>query len=51
MNWYDDITHRSDSRKSKEDKYSLSLVKNIGKNIVEEIKKSPREYGIYSNTV
>ena len=51
VNWYDDITHRSDSRKSKEDKYSLSLVKNIGKNIVEEIKKSSREYGIYSNTV
>ena len=51
VNLYDDITHRSDSRRSKEDKYSLSLVKHIGKNIVEEIKKSPREYGIYSNTV
>lgn len=38
------------SEKAMQDKYSLSLA-HIGKEIVNEIKKSSREYGMYSRTV
>lgn len=51
VNWYDDPTHRSDTVKSKKDKYALSLVKHIGEEIVKQVKASPRKYGIYSDTV
>lgn len=51
VNWYDDPTHRSDAKKSKKDKYTLSLIKHIGEEITKQVKLSPRKYGIYSNTV
>jgi multimeric flavodoxin WrbA len=51
VNWYDDPTHRSDTIKSKKDKYSLSLVNHIGMEIVKQIKKGPRLYGMSSETV
>jgi multimeric flavodoxin WrbA len=51
VNWYDDPTHRSDAVKSKKDTYTLSLVKHLGGEIVKHIKKSPRTYGSYSDTV
>lgn len=51
VNWYEDKTHRSDTEKSKKDGYALSLVRHIGKEIVEQAKKSERKYGIYSKTV
>lgn len=51
VNWYDDETHRSDTEKSKKDEYTLSLVRHIGKEIVEQAKKSERKYGTYSSTV
>lgn len=51
VNWYDDATHRSDIKKSKKDEYTLSLVRHIGKEIVEQVKKSSRKYGLYSKTV
>lgn len=51
VNWYDDPTHRSDTALSKKDKYALNLVKHIGKDMVAEIRRSAREYGVYSKTV
>ena len=51
VNWYDDPTHRSDTAKSKKDKYTLSLIKHIGEEIVKQVKGSPRKYGLYSDTV
>lgn len=51
VNWYDDPTHRKDTLKSKKDLYTLSLVKHIGRTIVENIKKDARVYGTYSSTV
>ena len=51
VNWYDDPTHRTDTRESKKDEYTLSLVQHIGEEIVEQIKKSSRTYGIYSRMV
>lgn len=51
VNWYDDPTHRLDTLKSKQDKYTLSLIKHMAKKIVEEIKNSPRVYGKYTKTV
>ncbi|MFH0798187.1 MAG: NAD(P)H-dependent oxidoreductase, partial [Candidatus Woesearchaeota archaeon] len=51
VNWYDDPTHRSDTKKSKEDKFTLSLVKHIGTELVSEIKNSKRKYGAYSKIV
>lgn len=51
VNWYGDPTHRSDTAKSKNDKYTLSLVRHMGKELVNNIKKSPRAYGICASTV
>jgi multimeric flavodoxin WrbA len=51
VNWYDDPTHRSDTKKSKKDKYTLSLLKHIGEEMVKQIKLSPRKYGVISDTV
>lgn len=51
VNWYNDPTHRSDTKDAKKDEYTLSLVQHIGEEIVESIKKSPRKYGRYSKTV
>lgn len=51
VNWYYDPTHRSDTKISKKDEYTLSLIKHIGKEIVKQIKQSPRKYGFYSDTV
>lgn len=51
VNWYDDPSHRSDTIKSKKDKYTLSLIKHIGQEIVKQTKNSPRKYGTYSDTV
>ena len=48
VNWYKDKTHRSDAKNSKKDGYTLSIIEYIGKEIVEEIKKSQRSYGICS---
>lgn len=49
--WYDDDTFRSDQKKASKDKFTINLTKNIGKRIVEEIKKSNRVYGMYSKVV
>lgn len=51
VNWYDDKTHRKDTINSRKDKFSLTLVKNLGKEMVEQIKKSERKYGVYSKIV
>jgi multimeric flavodoxin WrbA len=51
VNWYDDPTHRSDTPKSKKDPYTLSLVNHIGAEIVNQIKKSSRKYGLVARTV
>ncbi|MDD4353914.1 MAG: NAD(P)H-dependent oxidoreductase [Candidatus Nanoarchaeia archaeon] len=51
VNWYNDPTHREDTAESKKDKYTLGLAKHIGVSMVKEIKKSPRIYGTYLNTV
>lgn len=51
VNWYDDPTHRSDMKKSLKDDYTISLVKHIGIDIVREISKSHRVYGIKTKTV
>lgn len=51
VNWYDDPTYRQDTAKSKKDEYTLSLVEHIGQEMVKQIKKSPRHYGLYSKTV
>lgn len=51
VNWYDDPTHRKDTEDSKKDKYALSLISHIGKEIVKEARKGERVYGIYSRTV
>ncbi len=51
VNWYDDPTHRKDTINSKKDKYTLSLTKHIGEEIVKQIKQSQRNYGIYTDTV
>ncbi len=49
--WYNDKTHRSDKKNVLSDNYTISLTKNIGKTIVEEIKRSGRKYGVYSYIV
>lgn len=51
VNWYDDPTHRSDTKKSKKDEYTKGLLKHIGKEIVKEAKKSDRKYGLRISTV
>lgn len=51
VNWYDDPTHRSDAKKSMKDTFTMSLVKHLGTEIVSEIRKSQRKYGVYSNVV
>lgn len=51
VNWYDDPTHRSDTAKSMKDEYTLSLIRHMAKEMVENIKRSSRVYGIYSRTV
>lgn len=51
VNWYNDSTHRQDMENSKKDKYTISLIKNIARELVKEIKNSNRNYGIYSRTV
>ena len=51
VNWYGDKTHRSDTKNSMKDEYTLSLIEHIGQQIVKEIKKSDRKYGVYSEAV
>jgi len=51
VNWYNDPTHRQDYKNSLKDEYSINLAKNIGKTMIEEIKKSDRTYGIKSKVV
>lgn len=51
VNWYDDPTHRIDTPASKKDKYSCSMARHIGKELVQNICCSPRKYGIYSSVV
>ena len=51
VNWYNDKTHRSDFEKSKNDKYTLSLINYIAEELVKEIKNSKRIYGICSKVV
>ena len=51
VNWYNDATHSSESKKSLSDKYTLSLLKHLGKKIVEESKNSNKKYGKLSSTV
>lgn len=51
VNWYDDKTHRSDAARARKDRYTLSLLKHIGSEMVRQIKKSDRRYGIYARTV
>src|SRR3989344_2704785 len=49
--WYDDPSYRSDKKKALNDHYTLALTKQIGKQIVEEIKNSDRKYGKKSYVV
>jgi len=51
VNWYADPTFLSDTSNTLKDKYTLELVRFLGKKIVEECKKSSRKYGIYSSIV
>ena len=51
VNWYSDPTHRSDTKNSERDKQALYLVEHIGMEIVKNIKKGPRLYGIRTDTV
>ncbi len=51
LSWYDDETHKSDKTKVLNSKYTLRLTKELGKNIVQEIKNSPRKYGKISDLV
>ncbi len=51
VNWYNDQTHRSDTKESLKDKFTLSLVKHLGTEMFNEIKKSQRKYGMYSKVV
>ncbi|MCL6500547.1 MAG: NAD(P)H-dependent oxidoreductase [Candidatus Pacearchaeota archaeon] len=50
VNWYEDKTHRSDTTKAKNDPYTLSLVKHIAREMVKQIKKSDRKYGLWIST-
>lgn len=51
VNWYKDATHRSDQPKTLKDPYTLSLCSFLANEMVKEIKKSDRKYGIYSGVV
>jgi multimeric flavodoxin WrbA len=51
VNWYNEPTHRPDMKNSLKDKYTLGLARNMGKKIVEEVKRSDRNYGLDSQTV
>ncbi|HRZ85946.1 MAG TPA: NAD(P)H-dependent oxidoreductase [Candidatus Paceibacterota bacterium] len=51
VNWYEDKTFRNDKSKTLKDSYTLSLAKNIGSKIVEEVKRSNRKYGMLSLVV
>lgn len=51
VNWYNDPTHRSDTKKSKKDKYTIGLLKHIGEEMVKEAKRSERKYGMRMSTV
>lgn len=51
VNWYDDPTHISDTPNTKKDEYSTDLARHIGRKMVEEIKQSPRRYGMYTDAV
>ncbi|MDD4251283.1 MAG: NAD(P)H-dependent oxidoreductase [Candidatus ainarchaeum sp.] len=45
LSWYDDETHKTDKNKILTSQYTLRLTKDLGKNIVKEIKTSSRKYG------
>ena len=51
VNWYNDPTYRSDTSNTKKDKYSIELAKDIGRQIVEEVKHSSRKYGTYTSVI
>lgn len=51
VNWYSDPTYRSDTPNTKKDKYAIELAKDIGWQIVQEVKHSSRKYGTYTSTI
>ena len=51
VQWYSDSSHKTDKNKTLSDSYSINLAEFIGKEIVKEVKKSDRAYGIYSSIV
>jgi multimeric flavodoxin WrbA len=51
VNWYSDPTHRSDMKNSLNDNYTINSAKFIACQMVNEISKSDRTYGAFSQVV